>query len=87
LAATLPSVATVELHNKTITLFQGQLSWKPRKSDDSLVPANRVFIKHGYLPPADAIAYLNALDVERVLFCGIQTDTCILAAGFALFDA
>jgi nicotinamidase-related amidase len=27
------------------------------------------------------------LKVDRVLVCGIQADTCVLAAGFALFDA
>jgi len=31
--------------------------------------------------------YLRQLNPERVLVCGIQTDTCVLAAGFALFDA
>ena len=25
--------------------------------------------------------------MERVLACGMQADTCVLAAGFALFDA
>jgi nicotinamidase-related amidase len=25
--------------------------------------------------------------VDRVLVCGMQADTCVLAAGFALFDA
>jgi nicotinamidase-related amidase len=55
--------------------------------DDSLVPTDKVFIKHGYLPPPDLIPHLSSLDVERVLVCGLQTDTCVLAAGFALFDA
>ena len=39
------------------------------------------------LPPPDLIPHLSSLDVERVLVCGLQTDTCVLAAGFALFDA
>jgi nicotinamidase-related amidase len=33
------------------------------------------------------VDYLKGLRVERVLVCGMQTDTCVLAAGFALFDA
>lgn len=87
LAAQLPSVATVERHNEAVTPFERQLGWKPGLADDSLVAADRVFVKHGYLPPPQAIDYLRGLEVERVLVCGIQADTCVLAAGFALFDA
>ena len=25
--------------------------------------------------------------MDRILVCGVQADTCVLAAGFALFDA
>jgi nicotinamidase-related amidase len=35
----------------------------------------------------EAIEHLVALRPNRVLVCGIQADTCVLAAGFALFDA
>jgi nicotinamidase-related amidase len=45
------------------------------------------FKKHGYLPPPAAIEYLRGLRTDRVLVCGAQADTCVLAAGFALFDA
>jgi nicotinamidase-related amidase len=31
--------------------------------------------------------YLRQLNPERVLVCGIQTETCVLAAGYSLFDA
>ena len=72
---------------KSITPFERQLGWKPGRADDSLVPTDRTFIKHGYLPPAAAIDYLRDLRVDRVLVCGIQAETCVLAAGFALFDA
>lgn len=87
LSAVLPSVATVERHDESVTPFERQLGWKPGEADDSLVPADRIFVKHGYLPPAAAIDYLRGLRVDRVLVCGIQADTCVLAAGFALFDA
>ena len=86
-SARLPSVATVERHDESVTPFEAQLGWKPGKADESLVPANRVFIKHGYLPPSAAIEYLRDLQIDRVLVCGTQADTCVLAAGFALFDA
>ena len=87
LSAILPSVATVERHNESVTPFERQLGWKPGKADESLVLANRVFIKYGFLPPPAAIEYLRSLRVDRILVCGIQADTCVLAAGFALFDA
>ncbi len=87
LAASMPSVATVERHNEAVTPFERQLGWTPGLADESLVHADRVFVKHGYLPPPEAIDYLRGLEPERVLVCGIQADTCVLAAGFALFDA
>lgn len=83
----LPSVASVERHDEAITPFASQLGWTPGKSDDSLVSADRVFIKHGYSPPKEAVDYLLSLDLDRVLVCGIQADTCVLAAGFSFFDA
>ena len=87
LIGTMPSIATVERHDENRTPFQRQLGWAPGASDDSLVPADRVFVKHGYLPPPEAIAHLVALRPNRIFVCGIQADTCVLAAGFALFDA
>jgi nicotinamidase-related amidase len=83
----LPSVATVERHDESVTPFEEQLGWKPGNADKSLIAADRVFIKHGYLPPAAAIEYLRELRMDRILVCGTQADTCVLAAGFALFDA
>ncbi|MFA6113090.1 MAG: cysteine hydrolase family protein [Sphingomonas sp.] len=87
LAATLHSVATVERHDESVTPFERQLGWKPGPADESLVRTDALFVKHGYLPPTAAIDHFCALGAERVLVCGIQADTCILAAGFALFDA
>ena len=83
----LPSVATVERHDESITPFARQLGWQPAPNDYSLIAADRIFIKHGYAPTPETVAYLKSLAPERVLVCGIQTDTCVLAAGFALFDA
>lgn len=85
-AATMPSVATVERHDEAVTPFARQLGWTPAIDDDSLVRTDALFVKHGYLPPPEAIAHVRALGVDRVLVCGIQADTCVLAAGFSLFD-
>ena len=68
------------------TPFQKQLGWHPAPDDDSLIQADRIFIKHGYAPSPQTIEYLHSLKVERVLVRGLQTSTCCLAAGFALFD-
>ena len=87
LIGTLPSAATVERHDESKTPFQKQLGWHPAPDDDSLIQADRIFIKHGYAPSPQTIEYLQSLKVERVLVCGLQTETCCLAAGFALFDA
>jgi nicotinamidase-related amidase len=83
----MPSVATVERHDESRTPFARQLGWQPAADDQSLVAADKVFIKHGYGPTAEILDHLKSLNPERVLVCGIQTDTCVLAAGFALFDA
>ena len=83
----LPSVATVERHDETRTPFQRQLGWHPAADDDSLIAADRIFIKYGYAPSLDTIEYLKSLNLGRVLVCDLQTETCCLTAGFALFDA
>jgi nicotinamidase-related amidase len=87
LTGTLYTIATVEQHDESVTPFERQLGWKPAPDDECLVPADRVFVKHGYLPPAAAIDHLKALEIDRVFVCGVQADTCCLAAGFMLFDA
>ena len=87
LVGTLPTVATLERHDEAATPFERQLGWKPNPGDESLIPADRVFVKHGYLPPPDLVPYLRSLDTERVLVCGMQAETCVLAAGYQLFDA
>lgn len=87
LSRTLHTVATIERHDESVTPFERQLGWKPAPNDESLVAADRSFVKHGYLPPIELIDHLRALETERVYVCGIQADTCCLAAGFMLFDA
>lgn len=81
------SVATVELHDESRTPFQRQLGWAPAISDKCLVRVDRQFVKFGYAPSEQAMSFLKTQELDRVLVAGIQTDTCCLAAGFALFDA
>ena len=86
-SAHIPTIASLELHDEQVTPFERQLGWHPPRDDVALVEADQVFIKHGYGQSPEALAYLKALAPERVLVCGLQTETCVLAAGFALFDA
>lgn len=81
------SVATIELHDEARTPFRRQLGWAPATADEFLVEADHRFIKYGYAPPAEAITFLKSQGLDHVLVAGLQTDTCCLAAGFALFDA
>lgn len=87
LAMKVPAIASIELHDEQVTPFYRQLAWCPAVEDKSLVDAERVFVKHGYAQTPETIDYIKSLQVDRVLVCGIQTETCVLAAGFALFDA
>lgn len=87
LADVVSSVATVELHDEQRTPFHDQLGWHPAAADSCSVKTQQVFVKYGYSPSQATLDYLKSLNPARVLVCGIQTDTCVLAAGFALFDA
>jgi len=66
LAAQLPSVATVERHNEAAVPFQRQHGWAPTTDDESLVNADHVFIKHGYLPPQEMMEHLRDVKPTRV---------------------
>jgi nicotinamidase-related amidase len=87
IARFVPAIASIELHDETNTPFAAQLGWCPPIHDECLVKADRVFVKNGYKQSAEAIQYLKREAPARVLVCGVQTDTCVLAAGFDLFDA
>lgn len=86
LSSLMPSIATVERHNEDVVPFMAQLDWAPAPDDRSLVVADYELVKHGYGPTEEILSALIALNAERILVCGIQADTCVLAAGFALFD-
>src|SRR5690606_42068640 len=62
LARRMPSVATLEVHDESRTPFMSQLGWRPAAADHSLVEADRVFVKHGYLPSDETMAHLKGLD-------------------------
>ena len=82
-----PSVASVEMHDESQVPFQKQLNWAPKTNDSSLVSADHICVKYGYSPTDEILTKLRSFKADRVLVCGIQADTCVLAAGFKLFDA
>ncbi len=86
LADHFPSIATVIRYNEEIVPFFGQLGWKPSANDESLVRTKAMFVKHGYRPTNEVINLFKEWSVEQVFVCGVQAETCVLAAGFALFD-
>jgi hypothetical protein len=55
MASTMHSIATVERHDEAVTPFWRELGWTPAKDDQPLVTTNKVFVKHGYLPPPELI--------------------------------
>jgi nicotinamidase-related amidase len=57
LAPTMHSVATVERHDEAVTPSERQLGWEPAPADNPLVPTDKVFVKHGYLPPPELIGH------------------------------
>jgi len=84
---TLPSIATVERHLEPKASFSRKLDWHPASDEESLIQADCIVIKHGDAPSPETIDYLSGLQVERALVCGLQSETCCRAAGFASFDA
>ncbi|VVM76372.1 hypothetical protein PS639_02039 [Pseudomonas fluorescens] len=56
-------------------------------TDKKVVALNRSAPPFSLFASPLFVEYLQSLKVERVLVCGLQTKTCCLAAGFALFDA
>lgn len=87
LADRYPSVATVFRHEEDQVPFERQLGWRLDSTDESLVRTNLVFPKNGYAPSEAALQALKSWAPDRVLVCGVQADACVLATGFALFDA
>jgi len=87
LANSFPSIATVERHDEEKVPFFKQLGWKPASDDESLVKTDHMVVKHGYRPTDEVIKLFQEWAVDRVLVCGVQADTCVLAAGFMLFDS
>lgn len=47
----------------------------------------KIVTHYGYSPPADFIAELKNAGHDKAGICGVDTDACVMAACFALWDA
>jgi nicotinamidase-related amidase len=52
-----------------------------------LIEADRITIAYGYALSPQTIEYLQSLGLDRVLDCGLKTETCCVGTGLGLFDA
>lgn len=75
------------------SLFTRYLNWHAfMTSDQSAIvpevyrPGSRVFDHFGYSPPPEMTDVLKADDLTEVGICGVDTDACVLAALFNLWD-
>lgn len=53
---------------------------------DVLTAEPQIFDHYGYSPPPELIERLHADGIEEVGICGVDTDACVMAALFTLWD-
>jgi len=74
--------------NKEDSLYRKHLDW--HGDGGALVIENHawhVLYKNGYGLSGDHIDFLRHLDVDAWHICGFETDACVLACAFSLWDA
>jgi nicotinamidase-related amidase len=86
LAATMPTAATLFVHNESqVPLVK--FGRTPPQDNSTLISAMAVFEKTGYGLPAGAIEWLQKQEAEEVLVAGAHTDANLLSVGFSIFNA
>lgn len=72
-------------------LFQKVLKYKKLDKEDLKLcelPDNTViFEKDGYAISNEVIDYLKSKQIKKVDICGLETDACVLASAFKLWDS
>jgi hypothetical protein len=86
LSATIPTCATLFVHDESITPLV-RAGCTPPMDAAVLVSTGVVFPKHGFNLPLQLIEWLKNQKADEILVVGGHTDANLLAAGFALFDA
>ena len=78
--------------NKDESLYEKKLKWFELKSKESQticveMPKNSlIFEKFGYGLSNEQINQIKALNIDSIDICGLQTDACVYAIAFQLFD-
>lgn len=92
-AHSFPLRVFTRFENPAGSLFRRKLdlrSCPPGSRESELVLATRdddlVFLKPRYGLTTDQVQELKSRGVTKALVCGIETDACVLAVAFSLFD-
>ena len=78
--------------NKDNSLYETKLNWFELKNKESQticvdIPENSIVLeKMGYGLSHEQLEQIKSLDVNSVDICGLQTDACVYAIAFQLFD-
>ena len=78
--------------NKDGSLYEKKLNWFELKNEQSQticvdIPENSIILeKYGYGLSKEQIEQIKALNIESIDICGLQTDACVYAISFQLFD-
>lgn len=78
--------------NKENSLYETKLDWHGLKDIESQticvdIPDNSIIMdKYGYGLSGGQIDFIKKLNVDCVDVCGLQTDACVYAIAFQLFD-
>lgn len=78
--------------NSDESLYEKKLNWFKLKSEESQticvdIPENSFILeKHGYGLNNEQINQIKALNIDSIDICGLQTDACVYAIAFQLFD-
>ena len=78
--------------NKDESLYEKKLNWFKLKSEESQticvdIPENSFILeKYGYGLNNEQINQIKALNIDSIDICGLQTDACVYAIAFQLFD-
>lgn len=78
--------------NKKDSLYCSKLNWHKLQSEDEIQLAidapktSIIFNKFGYGLSNKQLDILKKLNVDTIHICGLQTDACVYAIAFQLFD-
>lgn len=82
------AVAFTKFENAKESLFRRQLGWHGDGGELCIIRQKQIiFKKYGYGLSKQHIEAIKAMGCDEWHLCGIETDACVLACAFSLFDA